>query len=249
MYIELVLGDIEDFVHLRPQYRMIPALIFSSGPTGIRLALLLLYYWDSRFGIHKSYRDHLLYPSEDNFKVINHLPQSHRSWGGDLAVTMKLILELLLLNLWVWPGPLEICYRRSSPHRQWLRKHKCLKQVSHGSPRLSSTFSRGFAIVGDDKQGDPDITKWRRTEHTIILSCWRRVPSHHWKRDYRIERTHRGFLTLLKAVIYFLPRSDCTSEVAVLARRSLPKYALWFPRLMKRARTVMDDYVCRWEGQ
>lgn len=52
----------------------------------------------------------------------------------------------------------------------------------------------------------------------------------------------------LKTVVYYLRKCDCTSALAKLARRSLPKAALWFPRLMKRARVAMDAYVHRWEG-
>ncbi|KAF5322191.1 hypothetical protein D9619_000477 [Psilocybe cf. subviscida] len=67
------------------------------------------------------------------------------------------------------------------------------------------------------------------------------------RRGRRIHTQRWKCRVLLKAVIVYLPKSDCTRKVVKQARRLLPKAALWHPKLMKRARAEMDAYVRHWE--
>ncbi|KAF5321741.1 hypothetical protein D9619_002243 [Psilocybe cf. subviscida] len=193
LYIELMLDDINDFVHAgKPQYRAIPALMFSSSHSGVLLTAYLLYCWGRQFQIHKSHRFHFSHHllNETNskidprsFQAIESLPQVQTSWSSDLAIAMKLVLQQLVKLSWT-PEPL---YPNS--HTRWLRNHKPSKHLCLGSPKLSSNFY--------------------------------------------------AYLCGLPKPLLF--------EIANLARKTLPKATLWFPKLTKRVRAEMDAYVRRWE--
>lgn len=252
MYIELVLDDINDLVDKAPQYRMIPALIFSSSGSSrnMQLASKLLHSWFFKFhlklfclspfkSLELSKFNHKIHPQ--GFAALSRLPQRQLSWSADMAVTMKIILNHLVhLSS---PGPDKRLYR--SPHQDWLRRHKSWKQTSLGSPRLTSTSSHGFRIIirGYHEENAMSVLGIHGDKHTA-LSRWRMFRT----RDWDLKEQRRGCRVLLEAVIFYLHKSDCTKDVVALARRSLPEIALWSPRLMKRARREMDTYVCRWEG-
>ncbi|KAF5321691.1 hypothetical protein D9619_002248 [Psilocybe cf. subviscida] len=238
MYIELVLDDINDFVDRKPQYRVIPALMFSSGHSGLFLAHYLLDCWSRQFQIHTSYRLHFMDPllnetyskiDPRSFQAIKSLPQSQMSWSSDLAITMKLVLQQLVKISWT---P-ELLY--PNPHTRWLRNNKPSKHLSLGSPKVSSNF---YAYLCE------------LPESLLLLhEGWLALCVHGYSQGHADKINNRRIkcFVLLKAVTLYLHKSDCTSEIANLARKTLPKATLWFPKLTKRVRAEMDAYVRRWE--
>lgn len=240
MYIELVLDDINDVVHGKPQYRIIPALMFSSNASGLILTYRLLDNWGHQFGIEASYRLHFDYHLQTgldskiidprSLEAIRRSPQSRFSWSSDLAIAMKLILQQLICLSW---APEWLYF---NPHGGWWLRNKPLKPRSPCSPKLTAGFSSYLRDFQNPHFTDLEV--WR---------CLERNGFGH-NRIYKIVRTRSRCLILLKAVIYYLHKSACTSEVVQLAKRSLPKFALMFPKTMRRARSEMDAYVCRWEG-
>jgi hypothetical protein len=238
MYIHLVLDYLNDFVHRKPHYRIIPALIFSSNPSCLALVHQLLHCFDRRFHIRVSYWYHFdsLYGNTENvidsrsFNALRCMPQSQISWSSDLAIAMKLVLRLLV----GLSKPSQMLY--CNPHRQWLQRKKPRKQVSLGSPKLSSTFLSILMHPGQPRTGTFD---WSPSKSYMLFRL----------RAWRIQQRRMKYRTLLKAVIFYLHKSDRSSQVAEMARKSLPKAALCFPNLMKRARAKMDAYVQRWDGK
>lgn len=237
------MNDLADDVHRKPQHRVIPAIMFSSNRMGLYWAYYLLWKWGRRFGVDDSY-DYLFFDAENDgtqkeldlsFEAIRCSPFARVSWAYDLASLMKLVLE----QLTEFSRPSNIPY--IGPHKRWLRKNKPLKQLSLGSPRLSSAiFSNFFTLTRPDEHfaKTPFRTHWRPSASRI----W-----HYWHGD-RIAHRKLKCLTLLKAIIFYLRKSNCTIELVNMARRSLPIAAQWYPRSMKRARAEMDAYVRRWEG-
>ncbi|KAF5327191.1 hypothetical protein D9619_004971 [Psilocybe cf. subviscida] len=217
---QLLLDDIQKSVQTQPQYRIIPALIFSSSPWIYKIYFLCLQ--------RKGFPSGVIDPRF--FEAIKRLPQSQCSWGSDLSTGLGPILRHLVGYTWT---P-ECLY--PNPHERWLHKMKPLKHISHGSPKVSSTvysYLRRLPTTKVRYDGSM-FTPLERCGYNS--DCARNI----WKRRVQC-------FTLLKAVIYYLHKCDCTSELAKLARKSLPKAALWFPRLMKKARVEMDAYVLRWE--
>lgn len=229
MCIQLILDDLDDLAHRKPQYRIIPAFIFSSSPTALALARNLLLHFGHRFRIDASYRYHYEPLQGDTFGVtdprsfeaIRSFPQSRVSWGSDLAIAMVLVLRQLVDPSGLWKP--ERLY--PNPHRQWLQKRKPLKQISLGSPRLSSRpnpNNKTVALKQHGCSGDRARKIWNRRKKCHII---------------------------LKAIVFYLHKSDSTRDLANLARKCLPKAALWYPKLMDMARAAMDAYVDRWEGE
>lgn len=258
MYIQLLLDDLSDLLHTKPQYCSIPALIFSSDWSSISCAYRLLVQWHDQLDIDISFVSHLNHllvrPEIPNihlrsFEALRRLPHCQRSWSTELAITMKLVLqELVHLS---WPGPTELFYTGASPHRRWLRQRKGLKQISLGSPKLSSAISHYLVNVAVDEDSKFEEFPRFPFPHPIdgfLLSCWRRVLSYEPRLDGKIWSQKWRCGILLKVVINYLHKSDCISEVVKLARKSLPMVAQWHPKAMKKARAQMDAYAQRWEG-
>lgn len=230
--------------------RIIQALIFSSNSSTLPSTHHLFFKFSSEFGInhcHACYLAHLVHSTAASgtdhrtMEALKHLPQSKLSWSSDLATAMKLVFGLLLCQSWKAP------FYFVNQHAQWLGHTKPWKHGSMGSPKLSSRFYSYGRKSGWSKP----ITKFDYD-----------LPYHHnfspargpfypnlCDKEARIM-CNQGYdcILLLKAVISFLRQADLTSEVARLARKSLPKATLWFPKLMKRARIEMNRYVLRWEG-
>lgn len=247
MYIELVLDDINDIVHTKPQYSIISALMFSSGFSGLSVAHDLM-HWDEQFHVGRFTPSYVFHPLQRDgsrkidrraFEAIRDMPQGRISWSSDLAVAMELVLQQLIHLS--GPSPFML---QTSPHMQWLRRHKSLKQISLGSPRLSSATTHRFTEVNRVVDGNGRRRQWTKMPR-LLLSCWQRLL--HWE-PYKFGKQRHKYRALLKAVILYLHRADCTNEVVILARKSLPMATLWFPKLMKKARAEMDAYVCQWEG-
>ncbi|KAF5327795.1 hypothetical protein D9619_004941 [Psilocybe cf. subviscida] len=237
MLVQLLLDDIHKLVQTQPQYRIIRALMFSSGSSClIVLADLLIYHFlGPRFHITRSYISYFRFLQHgvidpQSLNAIQRLPQSQSSWGSDLSTGLRPILQHLVGYSWT---P-ECLY--PNPHEQWLHKMKPLKYISHGSPKLSSTIYSYLRRLPT-----PQV-EYESSEFSPLERCgYSRDRAHNiW--DRRVQ-----CFVLLKAVVCYLHKCDCTSELAKLARKSLPKAALWFPRLMKKARAKMDAYVLRWE--
>ncbi|KAF5327798.1 hypothetical protein D9619_004937 [Psilocybe cf. subviscida] len=242
MLVQLLLDDIHKLVQSEPQYRFIRALMFSSSLSRmIVLADLLLYHFlTPQFHVSHGYslyfrclqREGLPNSAIDprSFDAIKRLPQSQCSWGSDFSIGLAPILRHLVGYSWT---P-ECLY--PNPHERWLHKIKPLKHISHGFPKLSSTI-------------DSYLRRLPTPQVRYSLSRLAPLKRCGYSRDRarKIWDTRAQCFTLLKAVICYLHKCDCTSELAKLARKSLPKAALWFPRLMKRARAEMDAYGLRWE--
>lgn len=206
MYIELLSDNLNQLVHRKPQYHIVSALIFSSAPSELGLVDHLIRYCGRQLHIGGSYRYHFRYLQGNLSGVVEpqlldaflRLPQRRLSWGPDLAIAMKLILQQLLDSSGT---PIHLCPNRRK--KLWVPRSRLLEPAN-------SAYSA--------------------------------------PRAYKIYTRRRQCRFLLKALILFLPKSNCTSEVANLARKLLPKSALWFPKLMKKARMEMDSYVLNWEG-
>ncbi|KAF5320825.1 hypothetical protein D9619_002232 [Psilocybe cf. subviscida] len=232
MYDWLMLEHIEELACTRPQYQMVSAIAFSSRPSQLKLAPNLFSFFEKKFGI-KGYRDYFSYLTYPRFfEGLQHSPQSQLSWSSSMAIAMQLVLQQLVVLKWR-PKPY------SNSHRQWLKQHKPWKHTSLGSPRLSSVLlSRLSKLMRR--------VKWSIGYNPSKKYGYRDDPLRCWQlRRVAIQRAK--CLALLKSVIFYLHKSDYTSEVAKLAQRSLPKTALMYPMIMKRARAKMDAYVCRWE--
>lgn len=235
------------FDKTQPWNQMIPALMFSSSLSclGKVVPLLVAHFSQPNTPVSKPYSEydecfrHLRvkrpYGFEDgvhprSWEAIKRLPQSLFSWGPDLAIGLKYLLQQLSSYSWtpecLWP----------SRHHQWLRRTKPLKHISQGSPKLSHNF---YSYLGrlpkPDRRyyGNASLLDRHQYDHDHADKIW-----------YRRERS----FIFLKAIICYLHKCDYNNELAKLGRRSLPKAALWFPRLMKKARAKMDAYVLRWEG-
>lgn len=259
----------------RDENRIIPALLFSSNSSTLRLTYHLIFRFHSELSIHHWHLCYLVHlvesvhsprlgrrtvdalnqlpqtgllwnfdlPRADHRTVdaLKHLPQSGLSWSFDLAVVMKLVLQLLLRQSWTPP------FHFISQHEQWLKRTKPSKHVSTGSPELSSSFY------------DYCIWEWTRPTTKYNYDLPHHTPFRSARYSYSAPKLcdkrarvmcaeGSDCILLLKVVILFLRKADHTSEVARLARKSLPKATLWFPKLMKRARAEMDKYVLQWEG-
>ncbi|KAF5325542.1 hypothetical protein D9619_009853 [Psilocybe cf. subviscida] len=239
MFIQILLDDLNKLIQTEPHYRIIPALMFSSSPSCLTfLAPLLIgrfnplriswgyrsYFWGLQA---KGFIKGVIDPR--SYEVIRRLPQSQISWGSDLAPALKLVLQHLVGYSWT-PEHL-----RPNPHERWLCRMKPLKHMSQGCAKLSSTFYLFLRRLPAPRL--PLGSGFPALERYASFSTRGRIMWH---------RREQCFV-LLKTVVCYLHKSDCTSDIAKLARRSLPKAALWFPRLMKRARAEMDAYVRRWE--
>ncbi|KAF5327269.1 hypothetical protein D9619_004939 [Psilocybe cf. subviscida] len=239
--IQLLLDDVDELVQTHPQYSIIPALMFSSSPWCLTVLVYLLHYhFLTSLEISDSYMPYFLslqrigFPDGGidprSFEAIKCLPQSQSYWVSDLATGLEVILQHLLGYSWT-PESLH-----PNPHQRWLRKMKPLKYLSHGSPKLSSTVYSYLCRLPTPKVGESS------RKFTSLRCC-----GYSFHRADIIWKRRVQCFTLLQTVISHLHKSDRTSELAKLARKSLPKAALWFPRLMKRARAEMDAYVLRWE--
>lgn len=233
------------------QNRIILALIFSSNPSTLRLAHHLIFRFHVELGIRQGHVCYLVHLVESSLSsridgrtvdALKHLPQSKLSWSSDLANVMNLVLQLLLIQSWTAP------FYFINQHEQSLRRRKPLKHISTGSPHLASRFydygskggwSRPTTKYDYDLPYDYDFSTARENSAKRLSDRRARI------------MCDEGYdcILLLKAVIFFLRKADHTREVARLARKSLPKATLWFPKLMKRARAEMDEYVLRWEGE
>lgn len=228
----------------KPQYRIVLAILFSSDPATLYWTSILLVYWGRRFSIDRSFQ----FLFEDTvhdatgkinpwtFEAIRRLPQSKLCWGADLAIAMELVL-LQLVNL---PKPSGI--PRITPHKQWLRRHKPFKQVALGSPRLASALVSRFSLwtYPDELTGSTPYEGHNLNPPVEFL-----FKIFHGQ---KIHNRRMRCLTLLKAAISHLRKSDCSIKVVRLAQHSLPLAALWYPKLMKRARAEMDAYIWRWNS-
>lgn len=143
MFIQILLDDLNKLIQTEPQYRIIPALMFSSSPSCLTSLVPLLidrfkplriswgyleYFWCLRA---KGFIEGVIDPR--SYEVIRRLPQRQISWGSDLAPALKLVLQHLVGYSWT-PE-----YLRPNPHERWLRRMKPLKHMSQGCPKLSST--------------------------------------------------------------------------------------------------------------
>ncbi|KAF5327188.1 hypothetical protein D9619_004972 [Psilocybe cf. subviscida] len=220
MYIQVLMDDLDKLVQTEPQYRIIPALMFSSSPSCLASLVPLLIKHFPQLRISWAYVFHFLNlrPKGANrgtidprsYQAIRSLPQTQFSWGSDLAFALERVLRHLVGYSWT---PACLC---PNPHERWLHRTKLLTLPT---PRLG-TMTAGFAnFVRYGYSPDRARKIWDRRVQCFLL---------------------------LKIVICYLHKCDGTSELARLARKSLPKAALWFPRLMKRAREGMDAYVVRW---
>lgn len=237
---------------LAPVNRVIPALLFSANPSTLRSTHHLIFNFYKELGInqcHACYLVHLVDSTDKSELAIHHrtvdalkhLPQSKASWSSGLAKAMKIVLRLLLCQSWDPP------FYFINKHERWLKRTKPSKHFSMGSPQLTSRF------YDYGRRRD-----WSRptTKYNYNLPYYYNFPSVYgpYTRDLGKRRERimcdKGYdcIVLLEAVIFFLRKADHRAEVAELARRLLPATALWFPKLMKRARTEMDQYVHRWEG-
>lgn len=213
--------------------------MFSSSRSGLIFVQNLIYHLGRQFNIAIDYSLVFVYLRRDplgaidsrSFEALRSLPQTRLSWSSDLTIAMKLVLRQLVSLSWT---PELVCI---NPHRGWLQRNKPWKQISVGSPKLSSKFYSFLRTL-------PKLPRYSSREH---LSFMRHGYSRASQRKISGRRT-RCFL-LLKAVIFYLHKSDCIREVVKLARRSLPKAAMWFPKLLGKARTQMDSYVLRWDGE
>ncbi|KAF5316296.1 hypothetical protein D9619_006137 [Psilocybe cf. subviscida] len=165
------------------------------------------------------------------FEALRRLPQSQLAWGAELAIGMILVLQDLV-------GRVDATELYYNPHKQWLRKAKPRKLTALGSPKLSSTYYSLFDRYIHSMKG---YASFPGLKHWINRSI-KRGP-----RGRRMYNQNAKCIILLKVVILYLHKSDCTSQTANLARRLLPKAALWHPKLMRRARAELDAYVLRWE--
>ncbi|KAF5327420.1 hypothetical protein D9619_004693 [Psilocybe cf. subviscida] len=86
-YIQVILDDLNEFVHRKPQYQVIPALLFSSNLSGLALLYHLLFYFGHRFRLGGSYAYHFFYLYSKpmwlidprSFEALKHSPQSQIS--------------------------------------------------------------------------------------------------------------------------------------------------------------------------
>lgn len=217
-------------MHRLPQYQTIPALLFLSNPSGLALTYYLMFYFGHLFHIGGSYGYHFFYLQGNtvgladprSFEAIRCLPQYQISWGPSLAIAMKLVLEQLVNLSKSWSSK----FLYSKPRRKLWTHMEPIKP-------MSLDFLR---------QLPNPITSHDDAYYTCIRHGYSS------RRAHKIAARRQQCFILLKAVVFYLHKSDCTSEVVKLARKSLPKAALWFPGLMKRARADMDAYVRGWEG-
>jgi hypothetical protein len=188
-----------------------------------------MFYFGHQFHIGGSHAYHFHYLRSStlglidprSFEAIKRSPQNQISWSAGLEITMKLVLQKLV-NL-SWTVEFWHVYPRRRFCAPWRKPVK----------PTSLNFLR---------QLPNPIT----SHNDAYYACIRHGYSQH--EAHRISTRRQRCFILLKAVTLYLHKSNCTSEVAKLARKSLPKAALWFPRLMKRARTDMNTYALRWEG-
>lgn len=227
----MVLDDLNEFVRRKPQYQVIPAVLFSSNLSGLALVYHLLFYFGHRFRLGGSYAYHFFYLYSKpmwlidprSFEALKHSPQSQISWGPGLAIAMKLVLKQLVNLPVLWTSK----FLYSSPRRRLWTQHR----------KPTKAISLDFLC---------QLPNPIRSHDSAYYACRRHGIGH--RPAHKILSRRRQCFILLKAVRLYLHKFDHTSEVAKLARKSLPKAALWFPRLMKRARADMDAYVRRWEG-
>lgn len=251
-----------DRLSLTVTSRVIQALIFSSSRSTLRSTHHLIFKFHSEFGINHwqaCYLAHLVDSKHSSgidhrtMSALKHMPQSRLLWSSEIAAAMELVLERLLNQLWKPP------FYFINQHEQWLKRTKPSKHVSTGLPRLSSRFydyGRRLIPITKYNYDLPYYSTFPPAHGPFLPKSYNSYyyPSMRGSR-YLCNRGDRNMcdegydcILLLKAVICFLQKSDLTGQVARLARQSLPRVALWFPKLMKKARKEMDDYVCRWEG-
>lgn len=230
--------------------RLVPALIFSASPSILRSTHHFIFRFHSELGINQHYACYLVHLvdsahssriHERTAEALRQLPQRKLLWGSDLAVVMKIVFRVLLCQSWRPP------FYFTNQHERWLKHSKPFKYISIGSPRLSSRFYDS----GRRRDWSKLTTKYDYglPYHRKFSPARGPFPPRLCDRRTRIM-CDEGYdcILLLKAVIFFLCKADYTSEVAQLARKSLPRVTLWFPGLMKRARREMDGYVRQWEG-
>ncbi|KAF5316079.1 hypothetical protein D9619_006140 [Psilocybe cf. subviscida] len=241
MYMQLVLDDINQSVDRQPQYCVLPALMFSSSsPSELHVAHNLLGNFRQQFHTSRYYGYYFNYLTKrgslsihpQSFEAVRCLPQNQLAWGAELAIAMALVLRELV-------GLLDNTELYYNPHRQWLRQAKPRKLTALGSLKLSSTsYSHFYRLMRSDNDNKTGPIGSNLGINLFILAR---------QRGYRIHKQRWRCRILLKAVTIYLHKSDRTSKVVKLARRLLPKAALWHPKLMRRVRTEMDAYVNRWE--
>ena len=240
MYIQVLMDDLNKLIQTEPQTRIIPALMFSSSSRCLAFVAPQLIRRFPRLQISWAYSGYFSYLQIEghtkgvidprSYEAVRHSPQRRFSWGLELATALKSVLRRFVRYSWT---P-ECLY--PNPHERWLRRTKPMKFISQGSPKLPSTFHSCIR-----KLPSPQLS-----QSNELSTLGRRGYSR--ARARKIKDRRLTCFVFLKTVIYYLHKCDCTSELAKLARRSLPKAALWFPKLMKRARVKMDAYVRRWEG-
>lgn len=218
--------------------RIVPAFLFTSSSRALQVIQPLLFTFFQQFGIaidYACYLAHLVNSGHTGthprtWQALKRSPQTAISWSADLATAMALVLQELLHRPW---RPCLHCFNQ---HEQWLQKRKPAKLVAIGSPQLSTRFygcGRGWPRFDYDR-----VHPYHKfSSSTSKQACRGRL----W------DEGHRCIL-LLKAVIFFLRKAAFTTELVRLSRKALPRHVLWFPGLMKKARTEMDAYVFRWEG-
>lgn len=237
------MGDLNDLVQKQPQYQIIPALLSSlslSCSTSVAIDLIVhfpqpiqaqyvaflsfLQPWASARG-----------PIDPrSYEAIISLPQARISRGAEWANALQLVLRRFLGYRWTSE------HLRPNPHERWLYKTKPFKHISQGSPKLAYAFYSHLLTLPtfNPKEYDDNVSI------TIFRHSRRKDRGKMLKNFHRNEEC----FVHLNTIIHYLRKCDRASALVKLARKSLPKAALWFPKLMKKARAETDIYVRRWEG-
>lgn len=241
----------DEIIYKHPQFRIVLALLFSSSPSClVNLPRRVLRCQPDALATRDFFEFIRIGPplawdvvDPQSLEAIRCMPQRLLPYGADLAFALKHVLQCLI-NLSQQPPQFW-----RSRHEQWLQQRKLFK---HRCPARTSRLSSAFILDYPSKQRPTLVAfdmKARRRIHQDLKHVWSRNPKnvrHPFLYIFKEVRVDcRG---LLRSVIHYLPKCDFTSELASLARRSLPKAALWFPKLMKGARREIDAYVLRCEG-
>lgn len=239
----IVSDDLRQFANEKSSllHRLTPELFYSfiHSPSALKMIRELI---DTLSGpVHRDnhsflwYLPHFVEPSnralykQTTVAAFKNSPQSDFDCSSGLAAAAALLLKEIAA-LTETSSTESLLY--STPHRRWLRRTKPAKLVALGSPKLASPFRSRYL-------------KTRRTiGHRAKFTLYVRYN----KYNDRLSGIHSKCCLLLRCIVLLLPMAACTTTVARLGQKCLPKAVLMYPKLMRSARTEMDVYVLRWEG-
>ncbi|KAF5318697.1 hypothetical protein D9619_011009 [Psilocybe cf. subviscida] len=150
---------------------------------------------------------------------------------GSMAVAAAAVLEYLFSRD---NSPRDLFFR--TPHRTWMQRQKPGKRMATGSPVLASAFHLKCLRYKLAATVSPKSCSATRRKYLGMLSTKVAID----------PKPDTLYFLLLDAVLWFLPKSDCSDRVLAYVRRVLPRTAYQrYPKLARRLQMWFDAYGAR----